>query len=412
MRRTLRFSFSGNVDWSVLKAHPMFLYRRVVDQDRAVLGVGLLSADERPHFGADGRASDWFFGHLTYDLKNQLEQLEPRMLPPDDYAQSLWTSPRWVIEWYGKEVLLHVHAKDEATGIELVKALCAEPPEVRPPQPAVWLEQTTRESYLERAHVLLDHIQRGDIYEVNYCTERRARLPGWDPFGAFARLLQHSDAPFAGFYRFGDHFALCASPERFLAFQDDRVLAQPMKGTRPRSADAKEDRRLAMELATDPKERSENIMALDVMRNDLSRVAASGSVHVEELCGVHTYEHVHQMVSTVSARIRSGYSQFDAVLAAFPMASMTGAPKVRAMQLIDAVEERARGLFSGTLGFFAPDGSADLNVVIRTVLYDAASGQASLTTGSALTATCDPEREWEECVLKARSVIDALSHGG
>lgn len=411
MRRTLHFPYKGTVAWNALHEHPVFLYRRIADQQRAVLGIGVLDTYEGPTFGHSGRVQDWIFGHLCYDLKNELEQLEPRLLPAEDFPLSQWFVPRWVIEWRGTELLLHVHPNDEAEGVRLVEALCAERPRTSVATPAVWVEQTTREDYLKRAEVLLDHIQRGDIYEVNYCTERRAQLPGWDPYAAFQQLLQRSDAPFAAFHRLGDHFALCASPERFLSFQDDRIVGQPMKGTRPRSTDVDKDRRFALDLASDDKERSENIMALDVMRNDLSRVAASGSVLVEELCGVHAYEHVYQMVSTVSARLREGLSPFDAVLAAFPMASMTGAPKLRAMQLIDAAEERARGLFSGTLGFFAPDGSGDLNVVIRTVLYDAATGQASLTTGSALTATCDPEREWEECALKARSVIEALSHG-
>ncbi|MEX1133160.1 MAG: anthranilate synthase component I family protein, partial [Flavobacteriales bacterium] len=324
--------------------------------------------------------------------------------------QSFWFEPRFVVEWRDGSVLLHCLPKHEEEGRALVAALHGPPEQGKDQRTADWVEHTPREEYLRKANKLLDHIRRGDIYEVNYCTTRTAQLPGWDPYTAFGRLLAKSDAPFASFFRSGAQFALCASPERFLAFTGDRVVGQPMKGTRPRIADPVEDERIAHELASDPKERSENIMALDVMRNDLSRIAASGTVKVEELCGVHSYAHVHQMVSTVSARMLPEVTPLHALTAAFPMASMTGAPKIRAMQLIDAVEDRCRGLFSGTLGFFAPDGTGDLNVVIRTVLYNAETGQASLSTGSALTATCDPEREWDECVLKARSVIQALQH--
>lgn len=410
MRRTLHFPPPSSIIWVALQEHPVFLYRRIADQGRSVLGVGVREELERPSFGADGRAADWVFGHLCYDLKNELEDLGPRLLPEDGFPLSHWFVPQWVIEWDHQELLLHVHPDDEPEALRSLAALVEGSPEQRPNKPATWVERTTREAYLRNARMLLEHIQRGDIYEVNYCTQRSTELIGWDPYAAFGELLAKSDAPFAAFHRLHDRFAICASPERFLAFQDARVMGQPMKGTRPRSADPEEDQRLAMDLASDPKERSENIMALDVMRNDLSRVAASGSVQVEELCAVHAYAHVHQMVSTVAARLRPGLSPYDAVLAAFPMASMTGAPKVRAMELIDRAEDSPRGLYSGSLGFFAPDGRADLNVVIRTVLYDAASGMASLSTGSALTASCDPEREWEECVLKARSVMEALGH--
>jgi para-aminobenzoate synthetase component 1 len=171
-----------------------------------------------------------------------------------------------------------------------------------------------------------------------------------------------------------------------------------------------EDRALLEELAADPKERSENIMALDVARNDISRIAAPGSVQVDELCAVKSYPSVHQMVSTASARLRAGVSPMDILRATFPMASMTGAPKVRAMQLIDEVEDMRRGLFSGTMGFFLPDGTADLNVVIRTVTWDAASGKASLISGGAITAASDPDQEFAECEHKARSVLNALGH--
>jgi para-aminobenzoate synthetase component 1 len=185
-----------------------------------------------------------------------------------------------------------------------------------------------------------------------------------------------------------------------------------MKGTQRRSPEPALDADIAAALSNDPKERSENIMAVDVARHDLSRIAAPGSVVVDELCGVKTYATVHQLVSTVRSRLREGFGPGEVLRATFPMASMTGAPKRRAMQLIEEVEDMRRGLFSGTLGFFLPDGTADLNVVIRTMTFNAATGHASLITGGAITAGSDPEQEWEECELKARSVLNAFGHAG
>lgn len=410
MRQTFRPSHSGPINWQALRKHSVFLYRRVGDQDRAVLGVGILERFEEPTFTPEGTTSDWMFGYFSYDLKDRLEQLQPRLVPDAEQTPSSWWTPRWVLEWSKGELLLHCNEADRAGGELLVESLHAPMAEAEANAPATWTVRTSRSEYLDRVRILLGHIQRGDIYEVNYCTTRQAQLPNWDPFTAFGQLLRKSDAPFAGFMRCGERFVLCASPERYLAFHGDRIVGQPMKGTRPRSKDPLEDVRLASELALDTKERSENIMALDVMRHDLSRIAASGTVHVDELCGVHSYAQVHQMVSTVSARLRPGVTQGIAARSAFPMASMTGAPKFRAMQLIDAVEDRSRGLFSGSLGFFAPDGTADLNVVIRSVLYNAITGLASISTGSALTAQCDPQQEWEECELKARTVIQAFEY--
>ncbi len=408
IRRTIDLGQRGTPDWRALRGEETFLYRAIADQDRAVLGVGLYRSCEAPAFAGNGVVQDWTFGHRCYDPGPDVK----RRIPPTlgILPMEHWWVPRWVFEWRSGSVRVHALEGDERDAKEFARMLFSDPsvPETLPHNP--WKAVTDREVYLGKASNLLSHIQRGDIYEINYCTERRAHLPGFDPFGSFALIHEHTQAPFAAFHRSGRHFALCASPERFLAFDHTQLIGQPMKGTRPRSMDGVEDRRLAEELRSDAKERSENIMALDVMRNDLSRVAASRSVHVDELCVVRSYPAVHQMISTVSAVLRDGLDPMDAVRSAFPMASMTGAPKIRAMQLIDEMEEKHRGLFSGTLGFFAPDGTGDLNVVIRTVLYDAESQWASLTTGSALTATCDPEREWEECELKARSIMNALEH--
>lgn len=406
MQPTARIPWSGALRWRALEPYPSFLARRTGASGGWVIGVGAKEVLEAP------RPGTWCFGHLAYDLKNNLEPLTSRLPDEDGFPLSRWCVPLWVVELGEGQAILHTTAEHREEALSFLEALISSFSEPLVAPLTGWQVRTTRERYLQQVERVLHHVQRGDVYELNYCTGRTTHQLGWDPFAGFAQLMAANPAPFAAFYRVDDLFALSASPERYLLVEDGHVLAQPMKGTRRRHADPVEDARLASELASDPKERSENIMAVDVMRNDLSRVAASRSVVVEELCGVHPYPHVHQMTSTIRARLREGVSAWDAVLASFPMASMTGAPKLRSMQLIDEVEDMRRGLFSGTLGFFTPEGNADLNVVIRTLTYDARTGRAALLTGSAITASSVPDQEWEECELKARSVLNALGHAG
>lgn len=295
-------------------------------------------------------------------------------------------------------------------GQALVDALSAPSPGPSPVRlPDTWERSTPRARYLEQVRRIQQHIQRGDIYELNYCAERWCDAPGLDPLALFTRLLQRTRAAHAAYFRWGTFHAVCMSPERFLQVDAGRMRTQPIKGTRPRNPDPVEDERLRAELLTDPKDRAENIMAVDVARNDLGRVAVPGSVSVPELCALRTFPNVHQLVSTVEARLRADRTPWDAVRAAFPMASMTGAPKPSAMRIIHAMEDAPRGLYSGSLGFQLPDGTLDLNVVIRTITYDARTGRASLFTGGAITALSDPEAEWAECEVKARSILDALT---
>ncbi|HPF89598.1 MAG TPA: anthranilate synthase component I family protein [Flavobacteriales bacterium] len=404
MRVSIALGRRPDFDWSVLREERHFLFRRIADQQRAVLAVGELELADAPGFDDQGRARDWYFATLPYEWNEAIHHRKD-----DRSAPGRWSVPRFVLEWKGEEAWIHVRPSDEDDARQWAeKALVDAPDEGIMPR-ITWTLRCDRVRYLANVQHLLTHIQRGDIYEINYCTTRVASVPGLDPFQAFRVLLLHADAPFAAFARSDDGYVLCASPERFLAFDGRRVIGQPMKGTRPRSFDQATDRRHMEDLASDAKERSENIMALDVMRHDLSRIAASGTVQVEELCAVRSYPRVHQMVSTVSASIAEGRTPLDVLRAAFPMASMTGAPKARAMELIREVEDGPRGMFSGSLGFLAPDGTGDFNVVIRTLLFDAATGDLSLTTGSAITARCDARQEYEECQLKALSVIDALA---
>jgi len=188
------------------------------------------------------------------------------------------------------------------------------------------------------------------------------------------------------------------------------LLTQPIKGTARRSQDAEEDKNIAKDLATDPKEKSENVMIVDLVRNDLSRIAKKGSVNVEELCKVYTFKQVHQLVSSVTAEIADDIPPVEALRTSFPMGSMTGAPKISAMKIIEQLEESKRGLYSGAVGYFTPKGDFDFNVVIRSILYNSGNKYLSFSVGGAITAKSDPEKEYEECLLKAKAMREVLTN--
>jgi para-aminobenzoate synthetase component I len=222
------------------------------------------------------------------------------------------------------------------------------------------------------------------------------------PHSTFKKLNELSRPPFAGYLRLYDHYLLSASPERYLQKRGNRIITQPIKGTAARDlANPQKDRELALSLEQDQKERSENIMIVDLVRNDLSKIANKGSVAVEELCKVYSFPQVHQMISTVSAEVSENLPAVEVLRSSFPMGSMTGAPKISAMKIIEQLEETKRGLYSGAVGYFTPNSDFDFNVVIRSLLYNAEAQYVSLSVGGAITAGSDPFREYEECLLKA-----------
>ncbi|MRG61550.1 aminodeoxychorismate synthase component I [Agromyces sp. CFH 90414] len=250
-------------------------------------------------------------------------------------------------------------------------------------------------------------IRRGDAYQL--CLTNRVDVDVRpDPVGTYLRLRRSSPSHHGGYLRFGDIALLSASPEQFLFVErDSTVSTRPMKGTRPRGTDADSDRMLRAELADSEKERAENLMIVDLMRNDLARIAELGTVHVPVLLETEEYPHVHQLVSTVRARLRHPLTAVDAVAAAFPAGSMTGAPKESAMRLLHGLEHGPRGVYSGAFGTLAVDGSADLAMVIRSIVLT--PDGASIGTGGGITALSDPEAEIEETRVKARALLDALT---
>ena len=205
---------------------------------------------------------------------------------------------------------------------------------------------------------------------------------------------------------------LCASPERYLRKEANKVISQPIKGTAKRFSDETLDNNSKIALEQNPKERAENIMIVDLVRNDLSHTAIKGSVAVEELCGIYTFEQVHQMISTVVSTVENSVSPVEILRTTFPMGSMTGAPKISAMNIIEELEETKRGLYSGAVGYFTPENDFDFNVVIRSILYNAREKYLSFSVGSAITSQSIPEQEYEECLLKAKAMFEVLSSKG
>tara|TARA_Y100001934_G_C12306671_1_gene752797 strand:- start:821 stop:1717 length:897 start_codon:yes stop_codon:yes gene_type:complete len=265
--------------------------------------------------------------------------------------------------------------------------------------------QTSREVYLQDIQSLKRELQYGNIYEINYCTLFEARGP-MRPLQRFRELNEKHQAPFSAYYRDKQRHLLCFSPERYLRMKGDELISQPIKGTAARAQDPVRDQEQKAHLLSSEKERAENVMIVDLVRNDLSRTARTNSVSVPELFGLYSFNAVHQMISTVRSELDSDrYTLEDALHYSFPMGSMTGAPKVSAMQLIDRHEHFRRGLYSGALGYIDPEGNFDFNVVIRSIAYDAEQEYAQVAVGSAITIHCDAEAEYAECLLKAEKLI-------
>ena len=267
---------------------------------------------------------------------------------------------------------------------------------------------TSKEQYLTKLLGLKNHIQKGNIYELNYCIKFQAENVNIDPINIFIKLFEITKAPYSSLLKIGNEFIICGSPELFIKKEGLQLISKPIKGTIRRGKNEQEDEELKNALSNSLKERTENVMAVDVARNDLSHFATRGSVKVNKLYNIETFETVHQMVSTVSCEIKPNTTFEDIIGATFPMASMTGAPKLRAMQLIDEFEDFERGSYSGAMGIIDADGNFTLSVIIRSIFYNQQTKQLSFSVGGAITYLSEPEKEYEECLLKAGAMVRAL----
>jgi para-aminobenzoate synthetase component 1 len=346
----------------------------------------------------------WMFGYLGYDLKNQLEDLKSENPDHLSFPELFFFIPEYLIAGtaLGPKVLLG--NKSILEKIELMN-----PDLSTRTRPGITMEQRIHKAdYIRQVEDIRAYIHRGDVYEVTFCQEFFTENASIDPLKTFKALNQRSPAPFAGYLKIKDQYILSASPERFLCRRGNRLTAQPIKGTAARGINQEEDLKRKKALRNDLKEQTENVMIVDLVRNDLTKAAAAGTVEVTELFGIYSFAQVHQMISTIECGLKDGLHAIDAISLCFPMGSMTGAPKIRAMELIELTESSKRGAYSGAMGYFDPKGNFDLNVIIRSMLYDAASKYLSFHVGGAITYSSEPEKEYEECLLKASAILETI----
>lgn len=347
----------------------------------------------------------WMFGLLGYDLKNDLEQLQSTNEDLLEFPELVFFVPEYLIIAEGGTLRVELGDAEILHQINSIK-----PEDLRQvvsPGLAIGAGMT-RETYLNKVGKLKQHISRGDVYEVTFCQAFYAEQAKLNPLATYKTLNAMSPCPFSGYLKLNDKYLLCASPERFLQKQGDRLISQPIKGTARRSEDPEEDERIKWQLRNDLKEQTENVMIVDLVRNDLTRSAIPASVQVTEQFGVYSFVQVHQMISTISCELNPELHFIEAIGKTFPMGSMTGAPKIRAMQLIEILEESKRGAYSGAMGYIDPQGNFDLNVVIRSMFYAKDKEYLSFQVGSAITDSSDPEKEYEECVLKASAILETI----
>jgi para-aminobenzoate synthetase component I len=371
-------------------------------ESRAGNALNALSA-----FSAGKR--DWLFGHLSYDLKNEIETLSSSHSDGIGFPDLFFFLPQYVVQLNESSLLIGSTANDHELIYNEITSI--QPAEKKSNVALTHIDSRySKAEYIEIVEQLRQHIRRGDCYEINLCQEFFAEHININPLTLYISLSEASPNPFSGFYKISDRFLACMSPERYLKKEGNRILSQPIKGTSSRNTDdPKLDSINISKLRSSEKERAENIMVVDLVRNDLSRICIEGTVVVDELCEIYTFPQVHQMISTISGELKKDIALTDAIRATFPMGSMTGAPKKKVMELIERYERSKRGLFSGSIGYIRPGGDFDFNVVIRSVLYNASEKYLSFHTGSAITFSSDPETEYEECLLKAAAIKKALA---
>lgn len=340
----------------------------------------------------------WKFGYIGYDLKNQFEKLQSQNPTLFNIPDLSWFEAEFVIAQQNGKIEILTNTVGIETDFSTESA-----PEYQP----VHFQMKSvedHESYVQKVRSLQREIQLGNIYEVNYCQEFYSESTAIEPLGLFKQLNDDFPTPFAAFLKMNQFYSVGNSPERYLARHGNKLISQPIKGTIRRGRNDMEDDQLKQQLLHDPKEHSENTMIVDLVRNDLSRTALPGTVQVEELCKLYTFPLWHQLISTVVSKVPDGTSNADIIRSTFPMGSMTGAPKISAMKLIEEHESFKRGIYSGSIGYVDPEGDFDLNVVIRTFNYDEEKKVISYPVGGAITAKSLPEKEYEECMVKAQLI--------
>jgi len=352
--------------------------------------------------------NDWLFGHFGFDLKNETESLTSSHQDYIQFPDLFFFVPEIIIELSKNKISIGLFGSEHEQVLNQIQhqhSIC-----VKAEKKAIHINSRfSREEYIDAVEKLRLHILRGDCYEINFCQEFFSENIWLEPVDTYWQLSNISPTPFGSFYKVDDKYLLCASPERYLKKIGDLLLTQPMKGTAIRNKDDMQlDNYYKEELFSSAKDRSENVMVVDLVRNDLSKVCREGTVHVNELYGIYSFPQVHQMVSTISGRVDEKMNWVDIIQATFPMGSMTGAPKIKVLKLIEQYEKSKRGLFSGALGYVNPDKNFDFNVVIRSMLYNQHNKYLSYQVGSGITFYSNAEKEFDECLLKAEAIKKVL----
>ena len=350
----------------------------------------------------------WVTGFLTYDLKNEIEKLQSNNPDHLKFADLYFFVPQHLLIM--KDGQLQIISDDPNLLLNEINNQAVSDSEIS--HPIKVNSRFNKQEYIDAVIKIKEHISRGDIYVTNFCQEFFAENAVINPLQAFVKLNKISPNPFAAFFKLKDKYILSASPERFLAKRGLKLISQPIKGTSKRYDDPKSDALSKEKLQGHPKELQENVMIVDLVRNDLTKCAKAGTVKTEELFGIYSFRQVHQMISTVACELNDDISAAQAIKNTFPMGSMTGAPKIRSMQLMEQYERTKRGVYSGAIGYFSPDGDFDFNVVIRTLLYNETNRYLSFQVGSAITYHAEPEKEYEECLLKAQAILEVLGQSG
>jgi para-aminobenzoate synthetase component 1 len=353
----------------------------------------------------------WIFGHFTYDLKNEIENLNSQNPDNLNFPKVNFYQPQILIQFFENELIISVVENEKNSPQHIFDEICTQNINSFQLHKNIHFQEvTSKEKYLSTVEKIKQHIVEGDVYELNYCIQFQAQNVVIQPIDIFLKLCKISPMPFSALYKLNNKWLICASPERFLKKQDNFLISQPIKGTIRRGKDNNEDELLANQLKNSEKERAENMMIVDLVRNDLAKSCKVGTVKAPEMFGIYRFHSIQQMISTVQGELTSKTSFFQAIKNAFPMGSMTGAPKIKAMELIDNYEDIKRGLFSGSVGYISPEGNFDFNVVIRSLFYDSDTQLLSYMVGSAITYDSVPENEYEECLLKAQSLRKVLEN--
>ncbi len=383
----------------------------------ALLAVGIESKIDSSYHNAFQKLSDfrkktqdYLFGYLSYDLKNDLEKLTSTNTDRLGFSDLFFFQPKKIFI-LKKNKLKTLYIPNYKTSLETdIKAILQSEISKNHTSNHWTISQNQGQNqYNQNFQKLQDYIQRGDTYETNYCLEFFAENSTIDPLKIYTKLNEISRAPFSCFLKQKHLYALSASPERFVRKEAQKIISQPIKGTAKRCQDASKDDELKRMLLEDIKERAENIMVVDLVRNDLSKTALPNSVKVEELCQAYTFKQVHQLISTVVSKVAIGKDPVEIIKNLFPMGSMTGVPKIRTMEIIEELEVHKRSLYSGAIGYFTPDGDFDFNVVIRSILYNKSNKNISFSVGGAITALSEADKEYEECQIKAAAMKKVLT---